>query len=468
MILAVLGAWLSPAQFFSVYLATWLFFLGIALGSMALLMAYHLTGGSWGLLIRRILEAAMQTLPLMALLFLPVAWGIGYLYPWAQPELVKASQKLQYQQFWMRPTYFWIRAAIYFALWIGVAGMLSVWSKRQDETGKPRLAWKMLKFSGFGAVVYGVTLHFATVDWGMSLQPVFHSTIWGPTFAASQMLSAMSFALIILARLIDRPPIAEVASLKVRNDLGSLLLTLLILWAYMAWFQFMLVWIANLPVDVVWYLPRASVGWKTVMVLIFALNFVIPFFLLLLRPVKRNSAAVARIACLILLMQIVFTDYQIIPGLSAEGVIGFGMAVLLPIGMGGLWLAEFLRRLHRQPLLAVHDYNCEAALHLRQSRRGRSRPRGGDCVWIRKKRPTPACNTSARTSGCAGCCYCCWAACVSSRSFISRFGGCTGSVKASRKRRSRPTRRRRSLRRNCRRSRDWKQLIVLRASKVRM
>jgi hypothetical protein len=366
LVLCAIAASLDPATFFRAYLAAWLFFLGIALGSMALLMAYHLTGGSWGLMIRRILEATMRTLPLMALLFLPIAWGIGYLYPWAQPDVVAESPKLQYQQFYLNPTFFWIRAAIYFAVWMAMMWAFSFWARREDQAATPGSAWRRLKFSGFGAVVYGITLHFAAVDWGMSLVPVFHSTIWGPIFATSQLLSALCFALVVLAGLIDRPPLAEVASLKVRNDLGSLLLTLLILWAYMAWFQFMLVWISNLPVDVVWYMPRTSFGWKAVAWGLFALNFVLPFFLLLLRPVKRNSRAVARIAGLILAMQLVFMNYQILPGLAAEGVMGLGMALLLPIGIGGIWLAAFLRQFERQPLLPPNDYNRAAALHLRR------------------------------------------------------------------------------------------------------
>ncbi|MHB1033084.1 MAG: hypothetical protein ACYC35_02310 [Pirellulales bacterium] len=366
LLVSAIGAVSSPAEFFRAYLAAWLFYLGIALGSMVMLMVYHLTGGSWGFLIRRILEAGMKTLPLVAILFVPIGWGVGYLYPWAQPEVVAGSEQLQYQQFYLAPGYFRIRAAIYFALWMATACLLSSWSSKEDRTGDPRLAWKSLKLSGFAAVVYGISLHFAAIDWCMSLQPAFHSTIWGPLFASEQLLSALGFALVVLAWLIGRPPLAEVASLKVRNDLASLLLTLLILWAYMAWFQFMLVWIANLPADVVWYMPRTSPGWKGVAWAIAILGFTIPFFLLLMRPIKCNSAAVAWIAGLILVMQLVFMDYQVAPGFSARGGSGFWMDVFVPVGMGGIWLACFLALLGRQPLVALHDYNRESALHLRR------------------------------------------------------------------------------------------------------
>ena len=283
---SAIGASFSPVAFFRAYLAAYLFYLGIALGSMVLLMVYHLTGGSWGFLIRRILEAGMRTLPLLAVLFLPIACGIRYLYLWAQPDVVAASPQLQYQQFYLAPTYFWIRAAVYFAVWLAMAFLLASWSRKEDETGRTpiaRLAWKSQQLGAFGAVAYGISLHFAAIDWGMSLQPVFHSTIWGPLFATGQLLSALAFALVVLAWRVNRPPLAEVDSPKVRNDLASLLLTLLIVWAYMAWFQFMLIWIANLPVDVVWYLPRATSPWQWVMWAIVLFHFTVPFFLLLVR-----------------------------------------------------------------------------------------------------------------------------------------------------------------------------------------
>ncbi len=364
-LVCAIGAVSSPADFFRAYLAAWLFYLGVALGSMVMLMVYHLTGGSWGLLIRRILEAGMKTLPLVAILFVPIGWGVEYLYPWAQPEAVTASEQLQYQQFYLAPGYFRIRAVVYFALWLATAWLLSSWSRKQDRTGNPRLAWKSMKFSGLAAVVYGVSLHFAAVDWGMSLQPEFHSTIWGPLFASGQLLSALCFALVVLAWVINRPPLADVASLKARNDLASLLLTLLILWAYMAWFQFMLVWIANLRADVVWYVPRTSLAWKGVAWAILFLHFALPFFLLLMRPIKRNSTAVAWIAGLILVMQMVFIVYQVAPG-GSTGAGGLWMTVLMPVGLGGIWLACFLVLLGRQPLVALHDYNRAAALHLRR------------------------------------------------------------------------------------------------------
>lgn len=364
--ISAIAAPFHPEQFFRAYLAAYLFYWGIALGSLAILMIHHLTGGAWGFLIRRILEAATRTLPLLAVLFTPIAWGVGYLYLWAQPQAVAQSEKLQYQQFYLNPAFFWFRAAAYFLLWTAMAGLLNAWSHQQDRTGDPRYASRSMNFSGPGLVVYGITMHFVAIDWIMSLQTVFHSSIFGPLTATGQILSAHAFALVLLARLVQRPPLDEAASLKVVHDLGSLLFTFLVAWAYMAWFQFMLVWIANLPVDIVWYLPRAAGGWRAVAWAIFLLHFAVPFFLLLSRPLKRNPKALARVAGLVLFMQLVFLYYQVMPAFDAPRIDQHWMDFLTPVGIGGIWLAGFARQLAGQPLLPRHDPNRQYALHLRR------------------------------------------------------------------------------------------------------
>jgi hypothetical protein len=362
----ILGGFFQPAQFFRAYLPAYLFYLGLALGSMAVLIIYHLTGGAWGFLIRRILEAGMRTLPLAAVFFAPIALGIRYLYPWAQPSLVAQSAKLQHESFFLNPPYFWMRAAAYFLLWLGMAFWLNSWSCREDRTGDARLSWKCRQLSAFGAVIYGVTLHFAAVDWAMSLLPAFHSTIWGPLFAVGQMHSALCLALIVLAVQVKRAPLAELVSKSALNDLGSLLLALLILWAYMAWFQFMLIWIANLPVDIIYYLPRTSAPWRCLIGAIFLLHFAVPFFLLLMRPLKRSAGALARIAGLILFMQLVYMYYQVTPMFPAATLGRHWMDFLAPIALGGIWLSHFLWQLGRCPLVAPGDQQQAAALHLRR------------------------------------------------------------------------------------------------------
>jgi hypothetical protein len=326
-------------------------------------MLYYLTGGAWGFLIRRPLEAGMRTLPLLAVLFIPVGYGVGYLYLWARPEEVADIKGLQHQQIYLNVPFFWGRAVLYFVLWVGIAGLLSMWSRRQDQTGDPRFARRLIQLSGPGLAVYGISITFASVDWVMSLQPGFRSTIFGPLFASGEVLSGLACAIIVLAWLIVRPALADVISAEALNDLGSLLFAFLIIWAYMAFFQFMLVWIANLPYDVSWFLPRSQGGWVYVAWAVFLLQFTVPFFLLLMRDVKRNPRALAATVALILGMHLVYTFYLVVPSFPETDFGQHWMDFLTPLGVGGLWLAYFLWQLTRIPLLAAHDENREAAVH---------------------------------------------------------------------------------------------------------
>jgi hypothetical protein len=329
-------------------------------------MIYYLTGGAWGFLTRRLFEAGMRTLPLLAILFTPIACGLTELYRWAQPAAVAADKGLQHKQIYLNAPFFWGRAAFYFISWLVVAYHLNNWSRRQDETNDPALPRKLIRLSSLGLVLYGITITFASVDWIMSLQAAFHSTIFGPLVASGQLLSGFAFVMLLLAWLAGRPPLSNLVSLEVLNDLGNLLLTLLVIWAYMVWFQFMLIWIANLPTDVIWYVPRSRGGWEWVAWALFVLHFAIPFLLLLMRSVKRDPPSLAMTAGLILFMQLVFMYYQVMPAFVEARTMGqHWMDFLTPLGVGGIWLAYFLWQLKQRPVLPQHDVGREEAVHLR-------------------------------------------------------------------------------------------------------
>ena len=305
----------------------------------------------------------MRTLPLLAILFVPIVLGVGMLYLWAQPEVVAVTPSLQHKQIYLNVPFFIARAVVFFVLWLILAGLLSFWSREQDRTGDPQLSVKLAYLSGLGLVVYGITLHFAAVDWLMSLQPAFHSTIFGPLLASGQVLEGFAFALIPLAWLVGRPPLAKAISLDAVNDLGSLLFTFLIIWAYMTFFQFMLIWIADLPYDVIWYLPRSEGPWPWIVGILLIFHFVLPFFLLLLRDIKRNPRALAALGGVLLLMHLVYLYYQVLPAFPDTDLSDHWMDVVAPFGMGGLWLAYYLHHLKQSPFLALHDGNREAAIH---------------------------------------------------------------------------------------------------------
>jgi hypothetical protein len=360
-----IGGLFDPNQFFRAYLAAYLFYFGLPMGSMALLMIYYCTGGAWGFVIKRFLEAEMRTLPLAGLGFIPIGLGAGRLYPWANPA--ESNPLLEFQRHYLNLAFFWGRAVLFFALWLGLAALLGVWSKSQDRAPNPRFRRRFENLGGAGLVIYGVTLHFASLDWFMSLQPAFHSTIFAPIIAGGQLVSALALAILLLALLRGQPPLSKMVSAKVLTDLGNLLLSFVVVWTYLCWFQYMLSWIANLPVDAVWYMPRLRGSWQGVALLLVFLHFAAPFVLLLWRRIKRDLDVMQRLAGLLLLMQLVFAFYQVLPAFHVDRLSGHWMDFLAPLAMGGLWLAFFLWQLGERMTLPQNDFNEASAAHLRAS-----------------------------------------------------------------------------------------------------
>jgi len=268
--------------------------------------------------------------------------------------------------------FFWVRAIIYFALWNGMAWLLSRWSRIQDETSDPTIPRKSRLLSAPGLIAYGVFITFASVDWLMCLQPAFHSTMFGPIYAVNQILPSMALAVILLCVFVDRPPFRDLISLEALNDMGSLLFAFLVIWGYLNYFQFMLIWIGNLPDEAVFYLPRAQAGWQYVIWAIFILGFVVPFFMLLSRDVKRNPRLLTIPAGLIVFFNLVTRYWETEPpfqfqyGSSAAGNLSdHWMDFLMPVGLVGLWLAYYLYQLKRWPLVGLHDFNLHHVGHLR-------------------------------------------------------------------------------------------------------
>lgn len=354
----IAGIWLWPGLFFRSYLVAYHFWLGIALGSLAFVMIYHLTGGGWGLLLRRVLESGTRTLPLLGLLFLPLLFGMDYLYEWSRPEAateLHLEEKIAY----LNMPWFVVRAVLYFLIWIGIAYFLNRWSREHDRTADPSLLARMRTLSAPGLVLYGLAVTFASVDWIMSLQPHWYSTIFGVVYGMAQLLAALAFAIAVLYLLAPYPPFSELISPKYSRDLGNLLLTLVIFWMYVAFSQFFLIWNGNLPEEVIWYLPRIQGGWEWVAGLLVAFQFVLPFLLLLFRGVKNRLRHLARVSVLILVMYLVNLFWQIMPAFPASvfpahWLEAAGTTVAF-LAIGGLWTAMFVWQLGRMPLVPPHD-----------------------------------------------------------------------------------------------------------------
>jgi hypothetical protein len=362
LLLCLVGAFFSPAQFFRSYLLAYLFWLGIALGCLAIVMIQYLSGGAWGLFTRRILESGMGTLPYLAVLFIPILIGFHHLYLWARPEDLAHDAALQHKHAYLNVPFFVLRTVLYFGLWVGMAYLLNIWSVRQDHEGSsPRLERRFRLLSGPGLVLYVLAGTFAAIDWVMSLEPHWSSTIFGISLLVGQGLNAFAFTIAVAALLARQQPLSDAISPKVFKDLGNLLLSFVMLWAYMAFSQYLLIWSGNLPEEATWYVHRLRGGWWWIGLALIVLHFAVPFVLLLSRDLKRNFRTLAMVAVALMAMRLVDIFWLVTPAFVPSLRVHW-LDVAAPVGLGGLWLALFLGRLRRQPLLPAHDPQLEEAI----------------------------------------------------------------------------------------------------------
>jgi hypothetical protein len=355
----LVGALLDPAQFFRSWLLGFVFWTGLAFGCFAVLMLYFLVGGRWGLAVRRCLESGSRTFPLMALCFVPLLFGLRELYPWSRPEAA-ADEVLRHQQAYLNVPFFVGRAAVYFALWTFLAALMNRWSRREDRTGEPAPARKMVLLSGPGLVAYGLTIQFASVDWVMSLEPRWYSTIFGMLFMAGQALAALSLVTATTIVLARKEPLRGAIPPVAFKDLGNLLLTFVILWTYMSFAQFLIIWSGNLKEEIPWYARRYLGSWSWVGLALIVLHFFVPLFLLLFRETKRRTSILLAVAVGILVMRLVDLEWMTAPEFREEASVRW-LDLLAPLGIGGIWMALYAWDLSRRPFLPPRALHLEEA-----------------------------------------------------------------------------------------------------------
>jgi hypothetical protein len=369
-LLLVIGFFLDRAQFFHSYLFAFGFWAGISIGSLALLMLQHLTGGGWGLVIRRVLEASTRTLPLMLILFVPIVLGAHWIYSWThQEEFAKHPVLLEKSKYLNLP-FFTVRAAIYFAIWLTLAFFLNRWSLLQDRTAKNKFTKNMRVLSGPGMVLLVFTVTFASIDWFMSLDPEWSSTIYGFIYVAAWSLSALAFTVAVMAALAKHEPMNQIVGQSHFQDLGKLLLALVMLWSYFAFSQFLIIWSGNLPEEISWYIPRIHGAWGAIALAVIILHFAFPFLFLLSRSFKRDSGKLVIVAVLILVMRLIDLFWMIAPNFTGERFHISWMDLVAPIAMGGLWLGVFARALTQRPLIPINDPLYETALEQKHAHVG--------------------------------------------------------------------------------------------------
>ena len=367
------GMYTLPEQALRSWLLGFIFWGGLSIGSLGVLMLQYLTGGAWGIVIRRTVEAGARSLPLVALMFIPLAYGVytGKFFEWT--HLSAATDEVMKHRGIFMTSWFWIlRSIIYFALLIFISTLLNSWSAKQDKTDSAEEATRLLGratgFSGPIMVLYALIVTFAVVDWVMMLDPHWFSTIWGLLFVAGWALSCFAFSVVILAYLSDKAPMDGILGKRHFHDLGKLMLALTMVWAYFNFSQFLIIWSGNLPEETGWFLTRMKNGWGYVGVGLILFHFAFPFLVLLQQDFKRKAKWLATLGCFILLMRLVDMFYQIAPaprvtpGIENGAFIVSWLDIVAPIAIGGIWLWFFLGQLMSRPIVPVNDPFFENAI----------------------------------------------------------------------------------------------------------
>jgi len=364
LLVGISGALKTPGAFFQSYLMSFMLVLGLALGSLGLMMLQHLTSGHWGIIIRRPLESATRTLPLLVIAFLPIAlFGMKYLYPaWLDPEKTKEAPLSKFQQSYLTHGGYLTRAVIYFAVWLTLMFIFNIWSKQQDinrEDRALRLRFKLL--AGPGIILYVFAMSFAAIDWVMSISPHWASTIYGFIFVGGQLISSMSFMIAVVVLLARSEPFSHVLQSRHLHDLGKLLLAFVMLWAYFDFSQLLIIWSGNLPEEISFYRTRLYGGWGVVAVIVVVFHFFVPFFLLLSQDLKRNLRVLPKIAMWLILMRLVDLFWMTRPEFTSRAVPTW-LDLVLPIALGGLWLGFFAFNLKQCPLLPLGEPKLAEAI----------------------------------------------------------------------------------------------------------
>jgi hypothetical protein len=366
LVLCAIGFLVDRDHFFRSWLIAYLLFLGIALGSMGLLMIQHLSGGAWGVF-RRVFEASSRTLPLLALLFLPVVLGMGTLYSWTHDDHVQADEVLRHKAAYLNTGFFLVRALVYFAGWILLAWTLTRLSRRQDA-GDMSVNLPLQYWSGAGIVFYAFSATFASIDWIMSINPHWYSTLFGFIFIGGQGLSALAFTIVVSTYLVQREPMATLLRPSHFHDLGKLSLAFVMLWAYFNFSQYMLVFAANLVEEIPYFIARTSHGWEYLALFLVVFHFALPFLLLLSRDLKRTPKRLVTVAMWLLVIRFIDlfmlispefdasgANLHLLTGEHAGGLYVHWLDLAAPLAIGGLWLWMFFTQLAQRPLFAFAD-----------------------------------------------------------------------------------------------------------------
>jgi hypothetical protein len=343
----------DPHTFFEGYLAAFVFWVEIAFGCLAMLFIQNLTGGLWGMVAGRFFEAGMMTIPLCALLFVPIFLGMPQLYSWLHPATPELRHLVQEKSLFLNVPFYVARNFFYFLIPGAMAFYLRRLGRRRDAGDAVALE-RMTQVSGPFLVLFVLLMNFAVIDWVMSLRPEWYSSMLVVEFVTEQAVACLAWSIVMLHLAARLDPLRSTLSEKVVHDLGKLQLASISFWAYITFGEYLIVWTGNLPHEISWFLYRDTPGWIAWAVLLIALHFVVPLFCLIMTAVTKRLDRLARVAGLILVAHFVQVVWWIEPGFSDHFRIGW-MTPLLVVALGGIWTAVYLRNLGAAPLLPKND-----------------------------------------------------------------------------------------------------------------
>ncbi len=363
LVICVIGIFKAPDRFFPSYLLAFMFVLGLSLGSLGLLMLQHLTGGNWGIIIRRPLESATRVLALVAVLFVPIFFGMKYLYAaWLNAPPSGEGALSDFQRAYLTPNGFRIRAVLYFGIWLILVFLFNRWSREQDVNREDRGLRRRLKMlAGPGIILYVFVMTFAAIDWVMSISPHWASTIYGFLFVAGQLISSMSLMIAMVVLLSRAGPLSGILQPRHIHDLGKLLLAFVMLWAYFDFSQLIIIWSGNQPEEISFYRTRLYSEWGVVAIVVVIFHFFVPFFLLLSRDLKRNTKLLPKVAVWLIFMRLVDLFWMTRPEFTPNAWPNlWDLAAVL--ALGGLWFFVFAGQLKQLPLLPLGDPKLAEAI----------------------------------------------------------------------------------------------------------
>lgn len=358
---AAFGAFTDTPEFFRAWLAPFVYWFLIAAGALAVLCLQYVTGGEWGVLIRRPLGAAARTIPLFILFGLPLIFGLPHIYEWARPEAAH-DVLLHKKALWLNPMGWGIRALVYFALMALWAWRLRRLSVEFAETRSPYTELSRRKWAAAGLLVMVMVLTFTSIDWVMSLEPKWYSSMFGIAFLVGAGLSAFSFVTFFLTTISKTRAMADILKPNHFRDLGNLMLAFTMLWAYTNFSQFLLIWYGNIKEETPYYLKRMHGGWGVMAAILIVFHFFLPFFMLLMRSIKDRPGTIAVVTIILLAMRFVDIYWLVGPAHYGEHFHISWITLFAFLGIGGLWLAAFIWQLKGQTIIPIHETWVEEAI----------------------------------------------------------------------------------------------------------